>query len=390
MKQIRDEPSASFAFVAAASAFFFAAGVSGCEARETLTVVLDRNAYTQREVSLLEDVVRDAAKSGMERAEIGLRASGADVLIRDVTADPHLADAVMQAAKTDGAEVQTTPATSFWIDYSPAARSTFDAGRLQSDANLLEAMIDRLRTPLPGVSIAQDADGAIVRANDPSFASVLSNAIGRTFTITLLGKASWHVSWNDAALATIWTPAKRLDAKLRTAEALTQLLGDPLGLQVYETPAGAYFVVRDPDRHKPFIAAVERTFQNSSEFVLREAPSVDIHISTGDEKSPSRKESAPIILPFAPENLKLVDDVEDAVDPPADIRIDGDAVLVTAKSEAQQAELGAIVRSGLKDQPDIVIASASNGSLRIEIAPGHRLGPPIPHPTREQLMQAVE
>jgi hypothetical protein len=366
-----------------------AKGYAGNGGNRTLVVALDLDAYRVHELYELEDLVTAAASSRADRVDMETVDGGLAIDVRDLNQDQTLSDEIAEKAKQLGASVQTAPAKSFWIDYSPSALKSFSPEQLQNDAKRLEGIVDALRTPLPGVIITKDTDGTLVQSDDPAFEKVLRKYL-HPFIITPVTERSWHVSWDTNLWPPSWSPARRLDTVAKTSDEVSQLLGDPLDLQIYSSEKGANFIVGEPEEHRQFISAVESSFQRNPAFELRETTSLKILLSASQSASPrdntiSGKEPG---LP-SDKNLEFMGEMMSLVSPPANIRVDGNTILVRAKNPKQDSELSAVVRTGLSGRHDLLIANLADGALRVSFAPNTHLTSPSPPPSQSQLLEAT-
>src|ERR1700733_6721832 len=387
-------------FVAALSMIAIArtnASASGGDG-STLIVALDRDAYRLRELYLLEDTMSDAVASRSGRISVGLENGSVDVIIRDMDSDGEFADVISNMATKKQLSIETTPAKSFSIDYSPNVVKTFGPERLEHDAGYLESYVDNLRPALPGVTITPEPHGAVVKSSDPSLGSAIKKKCGAAFIVTPLTATSWRVSPDVSLWPNEWTPAKRLDLEAKTAQALRDVLGDPLELSVYADGEGVRFVVLDAARHVPFMEAVKEAFEGNSNFVFYEASALDIRLSSGDPKliaAPDQSNGPPVILPYShpsdpTSSADLISAIEGLINPPGEIRIEGEGVVVRAEDAARNGELSSIVRKALARRTDLILKSLPDGSLQVELVPGAHLGAEAPTLSADQLLEAVK
>jgi preprotein translocase subunit SecD len=359
---------------------------------KTLIVGVDQNFYLSQDMALLADQVREAAKS--ETSRIGFVATGeaVTVTIRDIEQDKKFIEAAeRQFAGNPQFAIDKSPALSFRVDYSPDALKTYGREKLTQDFGQMEDFVQRLRTPLPNVSIEGHADGAIVRSNDASFDKVLRKAIGHMFVVTSLTKTSWTVAWNAKLWPQGWRPLKKLQMGLLTDEILKQYLGDPLDLSVDPDYPGIRITVPNPDLHQGFLANVRSVFAHNPDFVLTQSKALVLKIiPTDTAASQTGTDSThPSILP-PKQNFYAMDQLYSLANPPVDIAVAGSAVSFRAQDASRNADRAEIVRRAFADRADLVVAPQPDRSLLISLAPGAHIAPPVAPLQPGQLAHAVE
>jgi preprotein translocase subunit SecD len=355
---------------------------------KTLTVAVDESFYLAQDMALLADQVREAARSETNRISMGTTAEGFTVTIHDLKRDKKFAEDVeAQFADSQKFTTRKSAALSFQVEYSPDALKAHGPEKLTQDFNQLEDFVQRLRTPLPDILIAGQADGAIVRSNDPSFEKVLRKTLGAMFIVTPLTKTSWTVALNNDLMPRRLHPI----GKLRTPEILRQFLGDPLDLSVEPDYPGIQITVPNPNLHQSFIANVRNVFAHNPDFVLTESEALILEIIPKDiANSPTGKSTLhPLILP-PKVGFDAIDELYNLADPPIEIAVAGNAILFRAQDASHNADRAAIIRRAFANRTDLVITTQPDLSLSISLAPGAHIAPPAAPLRPGQLKHAVE
>lgn len=358
----------------------------------TLVVAVDRDSYHTLEMLQLQELVTEASQSRQGMIDIRQVNDGLTVTFHDLVHDRQVADIVEKrfVAKPKFS-LQKSAAVGFAITYSSVVPRAHDAEKVARDFQALGNLVYELRSPLPGVAIEPQDDGAIVRGNDPTALDILSAKAGRgVFIVTPITKTSWHVALNTSLMQD-WGPAKKLVAVKSTAVVLRHYLGDPVDLDVLPNGSGVEFVVSNPEAHSTFVEAVRTTFARDPEFVVNETPALVLHFKLfgkATEEEATKSEALPWLHQGpawdAMERLIAL------TDPPVDVAIVGDAISLRAKDPSRNADRAAIVREALSSRTDLVVATQADQSLRISLAAGAHLVSAAEPTSQEQLLNAVK
>lgn len=359
---------------------------------KTLVVAVDQNFYLSQEMALLADQVREAAQSETSHIMMGTTDEGVTVTIHDIERDKQfIEDAENRFADNTQFTISKSPILSLRIGYSPDALKTYGAEKLTQDFDQLEVFVQRLRTPLPNISVERQNDGAIVRANDPSFDKILRKALGAMFLVTPLTKTSWSVALNTKLWPQGWRPAKKLQTTLLTDELLRQFLGDPLDLSIDPDYPGIRVTVPNPNLHQGFLANVRSVFAHNPDFTLTQSEGLILKITPKNvvaSQAGADSTHHSFLPPQA--NFDAMDELYNLANPPVDIAVVGNAVSFRAQDASHNADRAAIVRRAFANRTDLVIATQPDQSLLISLVPGAHIAPPAAPLQPGQLKHAVE
>ena len=363
-----------------------AASRAGNADSRTVIVALDRDAYLARDMTLLEDQVTEAAQSQSYRIGIMGGEGNVTITVSDLTKDAQFPDIVEKRfAGRAEYSVSRVPAITIRISYSDLALKTYSSTQLARDADGLVEYVKTLRTPLSGVTIEAQSDGAIVRSTDPSFIDVMTKNLGMAFVIAPMSKTSWHVTWNVEGLKAV-PPGRQLEFVAETATEVRRFLGDPLDLQCGQMSNGIEITIPNPELHTAFVENVRHTFAQNPDFVLLESPALILNIVRS--RAASEAADGPTLASMP--DFSLMGEINALANPPVNIAAVGNAVWFRAEDPSHNIDRAAIVRQALSTRTDLVIDTQPDQSLRISVAPGARLGPPIPSLQQGQLVDAVK
>ena len=351
---------------------------AGSPDRRSLIITVDHSAEHAREITRLSQVVSDAADSQRRWVYAHTLSAGAEVTIGDVQRDASLVEELQaRFAKRAGVLVNKTPARSFWITYAPGAAEKYGEDALRKRSNRLEDTVLSLRTPLPGVVIEAQSDGALVRSNSPGFEELLKKHLMTLFVVERRSSSTWHVAWNPE-YATKHLASRPVESMLRF------FLAEPLDLLVLPYPSGAVFTVTEPDRYSGFIEAVRKAFAHDDVYRLGETPSVifrvertDVHVDTD------------ALLPHDVA-FELVNEISELANPSVDVIVIGDEIWAHAKNSAHNADRSAIIQSALAGRGDLIITPQTDGSVKIRLSPDAHLYPPAAPVDAVRLANAIK
>jgi hypothetical protein len=365
-----------------------AAGRANNADSRTVVVALDRDAYLARDMTLLEDQVTEAAQSQSDRVGIAGGEGKVTITIFDLAKDSRFRDTIEKLfAGSIEYSVSRVPAITMRISYSDSALKTYSSAQLARDVDGLVEYVKTLRTPLSGVAIEAQSDGAIVRSTDPSFVDVMTKTLGMAFVIAPMSKTSWHVTWNVEGLKAV-PPGRQMEFVAETATEVRRFLGDPLDLQYGQTSKGLEITIPNPELHAGFIENVRHDFARNPGFVLSESPALVLTVVQSGEAPQKPESQTDSLLPEGPS--RLLEEIEALANPPVNVAVVGNAVWCSAKDPFHNSDRAAIVRQALSTRTDLVIETQPDQSLRISLAPGARLGPPIPSLQQGQLVDVVK
>jgi hypothetical protein len=343
-----------------------------------LIVAVDHSVEHSRDLMLLSQQVAEAANSQLRWIYAHTLEAGAEVTIGDAERDKGLVDELEHRfAGRNKVVVTKTPARSFWIAYSPAALKQFDAEALRKRYNQLEDFILRLRTPVPGVTIEPEGDGALIRSQDHGIEEVLREKLFMLVIVEPRSATSWRVAWNKE------NTSERLRA-WPVEKAVRFFIAEPLDLVVEPNGSGAMFTVIDPERYSGFVQAVRTALAHHEQYVLTETASLVMRIERRDI---SRDPAA--LLPD-PAAFDLLSEIEELANPSVQVNVIGDTVWAHAKDPARNIDRAAIIRSALATRSDLIIASRPDQSLVVSLAPGAYLFPPKPPVDPARLANTID
>lgn len=350
-----------------------------------LTVALDYHGYRLRELSLLEEVVSEAAVSRLNGASIGRESDAVSVTVWNAKRDSGTLDVVRKVAREHEMSLEISPAEAFWVRLSEKGATTPSVKRLEQ-SSLFEGYIKSLRPGLPGVAILQDGDTVTVQADSPDFGKTLARALHHAFLITQATPTSWRVSWDKQFLSQAFPVEEQQELVSKTAEAVRSFLGDPLELEVYsggnpdkEDASGVHFLVLNPAQHQPFIDSVRKVFGQDQLFVLSEIEATDARFI----RPKSQRQSTEAL------DFDLMGAVQNALAPQIKLRIEDDGVIVEAKDPVHNGDVAAVVQQALAGRSDLVVKPRSNAGLRVELASKAHLGAALPAMSGSDFLKSV-
>jgi len=348
------------------------------QSSRSLIVAVDHSVEHSQDLMLLSQQVAEAADSQRRWIYAHTLEAGAEVTIGDAERDKGLVDELERrfAGRTKIVLTETR-ARSFWISYTPVILKQYNEQALRKRYNQLEDFILRLRTPVRGVTIERDGDGALVRSQDRGIGDVLREKFFTLVAVEPRSATSWHVAWNKE------NTSERLRAWPIEA-AVRFFLSEPLDLLVEPNGPGAVFTLIDLQRHSGFVQAVRTALAHHDQYVLTETPSLVMHLERKDIK---RDAMDPLPDPVA---FDIVSEIDELANPSVEVTPVGDAVWAHAKDPAHNIDRAAIIRSALAARSDLIITPRPDQSLVVSLAPGAHLFPPRPPVDASRLASTID
>ena len=356
----------------------------------TVIVAVDQLALQADNAQLRVDVLRSQIRAAMPPTN-GIKVitdeTGVSVYVADLAkyAQP-IAQVRQYVSDEPKLVVDEHPALTFRIAYSPAAIKNIgdldsiqrtrnpdtmphDKASMPMDAQALGNFIGLLREPLAGVQIESQPDGAIVRSDDPTFDSALTDAVRSRFhgfyVVARLTNDAWRVSIDPKAIEFL-APGRRLRTGAMTAEVLRTELRDPLDLSIEINREGVEATVNDPDRHRGFDDNLKKVFAENADFILTSEPSQLLRVrgkAREGATSTAPGENGAMWPLFQAANA-----LRDIADPPIEILTNGRGVVVRAKDPIRAFDRIANVRRALASRSDLVVVPQSDQSTKINFA----------------------
>lgn len=335
---------------------------------KTLVVEVDRSGERAHDMVLLDTLVNDAIDAQRHWVDVHTTATGVEATIGDAEKDQDIiADLERNYATRKDVAVSKAAVRAFWF-LSKVNESSEEA---QKHFSRLENYLMGLRPPVPGLTIEDVADGAIVHTQGGNIETMLQQSLmGNLVIVQPLSPTAAHVSF-------------RPDSSLSHTVGyyLAFVLREPLDFRVRPNGKGAVFVV-DPARHAGFIDAVRKAFARDMPYTLRETPALMMHF---ESKTAKPKEFLPDRSVFG-----LLEEIDAIANPPITTRSTSDAVIVQFRKSARAVERVAAVRKLLEARKDIVVSQAPDQSLVIRLAPGVHLFAQRPPVENARVVEAVK
>jgi hypothetical protein len=371
-------------FIASAAAGAIAA-TSDTNSPTVLVVTLDRDAYAAREMYLLKAQVETAFGSKQNNNEVGIAPGGtaARVTILDSARDRNIADKIeQQFSKRPGYSLKNVPAVTISITWS-----SHEPDHKSRDTEALIFLVESLRPLPPGVTIETGAGSSIVTAVDTRYADRLKRTLGDLFDIMPLSKTSWRVEWSKSILQTL-SPGRRSDSLNALGPMLRDKLGDPEELETERTKTGAAFTIPNPQLYGTFIDTVKSEFTGKVGFAISETKSLILDIAPPIAPPVKPTELAKLLPPD--EIMQTMSELQSLANPPTEITVEGNAVLVQSHDPERNADCAAIVRDALATRSDLQIVTEPDQSLRISLTTGTHIGVEAPAFQPGQLVAAIK
>jgi hypothetical protein len=333
----------------------FAIFAVAASAAPTLTVAIDRSGEQFHDMALLEDVVDGALAAQHRWVELGLIAGGVTVTFGD-TQSERAEIAALKKAFLDRKDVAVISIPARGFRFPPPA----PVGEKSAEPPLarLENAVMALRPPIPGVTIEDLPDGAMVRATAGNVVELLQRVgFAKENFVGPVSPSEVHIAWAEGDM-----PAKRHHIGV----ALRQLLRDPIDLDLQPVGVEVGFVITEAEPHARFIAALRKGFAEGAPFVMRETPGMVMQFTLLDGKS--RAVNAPDETV-----LDLMNEAGDIADPRLAAKRDGDTVIVRVQATELAVERLAAVRTALRARQELVVTDMPDGAVQVALVAGAHL-----------------